>query len=125
MEDILSSELPRQRTDKAAHSGTRDGARPNAENTQNRDGRGHSGRLAAGARAGQNPARGHRNRSVKLGFKERRELDELPDRISAPETEQRELHARLSAPALYRESDAWGTSARVRDRRRGFRAHLG
>ncbi len=37
----------------------------------------------------------------KLSFKEQRELDELPDRISALETEEASLQARLADPALY------------------------
>ncbi len=40
----------------------------------------------------------------KLGFKEQRELDELPARIDALESEQRELGERLADPALYGES---------------------
>ncbi len=40
----------------------------------------------------------------KLGFKEQRELDELPARIDALEAEQRELGERLADPALYGES---------------------
>ena len=37
----------------------------------------------------------------KLGFKEQRELDELPTRIEALEAEQRRITAQLSDPALY------------------------
>ncbi len=40
----------------------------------------------------------------KLGFKEQRELDELPARIDALASEQRELGERLADPALYGES---------------------
>ncbi|MBK1721847.1 ATP-binding cassette domain-containing protein [Thiocystis violacea] len=48
--------------------------------------------------------------AVKLSYKERRELDELPGRIEALETEQAELHARLADPALYQsEPDAVAT----------------
>jgi ATP-binding cassette subfamily F protein uup len=38
----------------------------------------------------------------KLGFKERRELDELPQRINALETEQQELYEVLSDPLFYK-----------------------
>ncbi|KAA3650450.1 MAG: ATP-binding cassette domain-containing protein [Proteobacteria bacterium] len=37
----------------------------------------------------------------KLSFNEKRELDALPDRISALEAEEASLHARLADPALY------------------------
>ena len=39
----------------------------------------------------------------KLGFKEQRELEQLPERISALETEQGALQARLADPNFYRE----------------------
>jgi ATP-binding cassette subfamily F protein uup len=39
----------------------------------------------------------------KLGFKESRELDELPARLEALEREQKELAARLADPALYQD----------------------
>ena len=39
--------------------------------------------------------------AAKLGFKEQRELDELPGRIDALEAEQRDLTAQLASPALY------------------------
>jgi len=39
---------------------------------------------------------------AKLSFKEARELETLPDRIAALETEQSDLNARLVDPALYR-----------------------
>jgi ATP-binding cassette subfamily F protein uup len=45
-------------------------------------------------------------RRRKLTFKEERELDALPARIEALEKEQRELHAALSAPELYRSAGA-------------------
>ena len=37
----------------------------------------------------------------KLSFKEQRELEQLPDRIAALETEQGALHSRLADPAFY------------------------
>ncbi|APZ44158.1 ATP-binding cassette domain-containing protein [Acidihalobacter ferrooxydans] len=46
----------------------------------------------------------------KLGYKEQRELDALPERIAALEAEQAELHQRLSDPSLYRDA-----AQRVRD----------
>jgi ATP-binding cassette subfamily F protein uup len=39
--------------------------------------------------------------ATKLGFKEQRELDELPERIDAMEAEQRDITAQLASPALY------------------------
>jgi len=44
---------------------------------------------------------GKRRTSAKLGFKESRELADLPGRIEALEAEQAGLHARLADPALY------------------------
>jgi ATP-binding cassette subfamily F protein uup len=43
-------------------------------------------------------------RPAKLGFKEARELDELPDLIESLEVEQSELSERLSQPAFYKSS---------------------
>jgi ATP-binding cassette subfamily F protein uup len=56
-------------------------------------------RVGAGdtAKTGSAPRR-------KLGFKEQRELDQLPDRIAALEKEQGELRGRLADPAFYREA---------------------
>ncbi len=50
-----------------------------------------------------------------LTFKERRELEELPDHIAALEEEQSEIHARLSDPELYRsgEGDPAALSTRL------------
>jgi ATP-binding cassette subfamily F protein uup len=39
---------------------------------------------------------------AKLSFKDTRELEALPDRIAALESEQAALNARLADPALYR-----------------------
>ncbi len=52
----------------------------------------------------------------KLSFKERRELEELPERIAFLEEELEELHHRLADPALYREaaSDDGGPAAIAR-----------
>jgi ATP-binding cassette subfamily F protein uup len=50
----------------------------------------------------------------RLGFKEKRELDALPDGISALEAEESALQARLADPALYR--DAPKEAARLRAR---------
>ncbi len=52
--------------------------------------------------------------SAKLSFKERRELDGLPDRIAALEAEQAGLHASLADPALYQ--NAPDDVARLRTR---------
>ena len=43
------------------------------------------------------------NRTVKLSYKEQRELDALPDEIAALETEQNELAAQLSDPEVFRD----------------------
>lgn len=43
------------------------------------------------------------NRTVKLSYKEQRELDALPDQIAALETEQAELAAQLSNPDIFRD----------------------
>jgi len=42
----------------------------------------------------------------KLGFKEQRELEEIPQRIAALEREQEEITAALSAANLYRDNPA-------------------
>ncbi|GHU06558.1 ABC transporter ATP-binding protein [Betaproteobacteria bacterium] len=51
----------------------------------------------------------------KLGFKEKRELEEIPDRISALEAEQSALQTRLADPALYQNApqDVARLSARL------------
>jgi len=53
----------------------------------------------------------------KLTFKERRELEALPERIDALETEQKNLALRLADPALYQRSpqDAPGLQRRLRE----------
>ncbi|MGA2551967.1 MAG: ATP-binding cassette domain-containing protein [Burkholderiaceae bacterium] len=62
--------------------------------------------------APKQPERG----ASKLGFKERRELDDLPSRIATLETEQTELTARLAKPELYRQGkeEAAGLKRRAR-----------
>ena len=40
-------------------------------------------------------------KSKKLGFKEQRELDEMPERIASLERRQRELHAEMAVPGFY------------------------
>ena len=50
----------------------------------------------------------------KLTFKEERELEVLPARIEALEKEQRELHAALSAPEIYRSGGATVAGLRAR-----------
>jgi ATP-binding cassette subfamily F protein uup len=55
-----------------------------------------------------------RSKPAKLGFKAARELEEVPAKIEALETEQHELALRLSQPAFY-ESDA-ADQARVHAR---------
>ncbi len=51
------------------------------------------------------PERRRQERPRKLSFKEKRELEELPARIEALETEQEEIHARLADPTLYQQGD--------------------
>jgi ATP-binding cassette subfamily F protein uup len=61
-----------------------------------------SARRAETAKAAPKPvAEASPRKSDKLGFKEKRELEEIPDRISALEAEQSALQARLADPALY------------------------
>jgi ATP-binding cassette subfamily F protein uup len=76
---------------------------------QKQDGsRGRSGRDGGAKRKGGRRREGRGGtdgRSRKLGFKERKELAELPDRIAALEEEQAEIHEKLADPSLYREGD--------------------
>jgi ATP-binding cassette subfamily F protein uup len=46
-----------------------------------------------------------KERPRKRTFKEKRELEELPGRIDALETEQDELHAKMADPDIYKEGD--------------------
>jgi len=46
-----------------------------------------------------------KERPRKLSFKEKRELEELPQKIEALETEQSELHQKLSDPAFYQRGE--------------------
>ncbi len=52
-----------------------------------------------GAKPGPAPAKA----KAKLSFKEKRELDEMPERIERLEAEQRDITAKLNDPVLYRE----------------------
>ena len=58
-------------------------------------------RAAAPAKTKEKPKPPPVASGEKLSFKEQRELDALPDRISALEAEERALQARLADPALY------------------------
>ena len=59
------------------------------------------------ATAQRKPAR---PRTAKLGFKEKRELESLPETIEALEAEQQQIHQRMADPTLYqREPEAIGT----------------
>ena len=49
------------------------------------------------------PRRDRAQRPRKLGYKEQRELEELPQRIEALESEQTAVHATLADPELYRQ----------------------
>ncbi|MCB1914738.1 MAG: ATP-binding cassette domain-containing protein [Rhodocyclaceae bacterium] len=56
-------------------------------------------------RAAAQPSRREvRPRTDKLSFREKRELEALPDRISALEEEQGAIHQRLADPALYQQA---------------------
>ncbi|OFO36384.1 ABC transporter ATP-binding protein [Neisseria sp. HMSC065D04] len=48
------------------------------------------------------------NRTVKLSYKEQRELDALPDEIAALETEQSEINAQLSDPEIFKDYEKAG-----------------
>ena len=50
----------------------------------------------------------------KLGFKEQRELQQLPQRIESLEAEQRELTERLADPQLYRQAPQQVAAMRAR-----------
>ena len=49
------------------------------------------------------------NRTVKLSYKEQRELDALPDEIAALETEQADLNAQLSDPDIFKDYEKAGS----------------
>ncbi|CEZ23596.1 putative ATP-binding protein [Neisseria meningitidis] len=49
------------------------------------------------------------NRTVKLSYKEQRELDALPDEIAALEAEQAEINAQLSDPEIFKDYEKAGT----------------
>jgi ATP-binding cassette subfamily F protein uup len=53
-------------------------------------------------RASPEKTRPQKERPRKLSFKEERELEALPERITGLEEEQELLHARLSDPAFYK-----------------------
>lgn len=48
------------------------------------------------------------NRTVKLSYKEQRELDALPDEIATLETEQAEINTRLSDPEIFKDYEKAG-----------------
>ena len=56
-----------------------------------------------------------RDRSRKLTYQEQRDLEALPARIDALETEQQELHAAMAAPSFYQQpkSDITAATARL------------
>ncbi|OSI12683.1 ATP-binding cassette domain-containing protein [Neisseria canis] len=56
----------------------------------------------AGATEPEKNTRAKQNRTVKLSYKEQRELDALPDEIAALESEQAELTAQLSDPEIFK-----------------------
>ena len=72
---------------------------------------GESGRAAPPARRKEH-ARRTSARPARLTFKERREIEELPERIEEIEARIEALHARLVDPAFYREQSATIAGAR-------------
>ena len=48
-----------------------------------------------------------------MSFKERRELETLPQRIEQLEAEQQQLYATLADPELYKQGDSAPTQARL------------
>jgi len=48
------------------------------------------------------------NRTVKLSYKEQRELDALPDEIAVLETEQAEINTQLSDPEIFKDYEKAG-----------------
>jgi len=65
------------------------------------------GRAAEASDGGAAPGRGkpRTDKPPKLTYKQERELEALPDRITALETERTELHESLADPELYRRDD--------------------
>lgn len=57
----------------------------------------------AGATEPEKNTRAKQNRTIKLSYKEQRELDALPDEIAALESEQAELTAQLSDPEIFKD----------------------
>ena len=58
----------------------------------------------AAAKPLQEKSKPQKERPRKLSFKEERELEALPERISALEEEQQQLHATLADPAFYKQA---------------------
>ncbi|MFW5710427.1 MAG: ATP-binding cassette domain-containing protein [Spirochaetota bacterium] len=87
--DWKDSELRRMVEEQAKES--RNTAAPNTANSQQRQ----SGKKQKGKKPKTEKPR-------TLSFKERRELEQLPDQIAALEAEQTELHTRFSNPDLYK-----------------------
>ncbi|MFO8064175.1 MAG: ATP-binding cassette domain-containing protein [Spirochaetia bacterium] len=83
-----------------------------------RERRQHAGRRESTSEKAGSKTSGKTNRQRraeqprKLGFKERRELELLPDRIAELEAEQEQIHRKLSDPALYRDTEADGSTVR-------------
>jgi ATP-binding cassette subfamily F protein uup len=73
-----------------------------------------SGAEAAPRRTAATPASRPRTRSKRLSFKERKELEALPDRIAGLEEELEALHARMGAADFFKEPPEVIRSARDR-----------
>ena len=79
--------------------------------------RGASGQGAMSGKRAASGQRGKRNertsrRPIRLSYMERREIDELPERIEGLEARIEALHARLADPAFYREPSSVIVDAR-------------
>ncbi|MFT4172369.1 MAG: ATP-binding cassette domain-containing protein [Rhodocyclaceae bacterium] len=75
---------------------------------------------AAAPKEASRPAESERkaaNRATKLSFNEKRELDQLPAKISALEAEQNSIQARMADPTLYRDApqEVAGLKSRLDD----------
>ena len=93
------------------HSEWEDWCRKSRTATRSESAPGESGRAAPPA---QRPGRAERasRRPARLTFKERREIEELPERIEGIEARIEALHEKLADPAFYREPSATIAGAR-------------
>jgi ATP-binding cassette subfamily F protein uup len=95
-------ERKRSQVEKTAIGATKSPGAGKSAGTQKTRGAGISGRRSGGRRT---------ERPRKISFKERRELEELPDSISSMEEERDRIHAELSDPELYRGGQPGGAGS--------------